>query len=115
MFNFKTEQSKDRKILTISGELTIHNANELKNILVNSLKGTNHIVLNLENVTDVDLSCLQLLCSAYKAARKVNKLFSLESNCPEAFKKAVYNAGYLRHTGCGLNCNKKCIWPEADK
>ena len=114
MIDFKVEQSDDKRILTINGEMTIQNADALKNILIQSLEYENDLVLNLENVTDVDLSGLQLLFSAYKTRMELKKDFTLNGNCPEVFKEAAGDAGYSPHTSCGSGCNKICLWMSGD-
>ncbi|HDH11209.1 MAG TPA: anti-sigma factor antagonist [Nitrospirae bacterium] len=114
MIDFKIEQSDDKRILTINGELTIQNADALQDILIHSLEYAEHLVLNLENVTDVDLSGLQLLFSACKTTMELKKDFTLNGNCPEVFKEAARDAGYSLHTGCGSGCNKMCLWMVGD-
>ena len=109
MIDFKVKQSDDKRILFINGELTIQNASELKRILIESIDNSEHVVLNLDNVTEVDLSCLQLLYSAHKTAAKSNRRFTLNNNCPEVFKKAVKDTGYLRHFGCEYDCDIRCL------
>lgn len=109
MIDFKVEQSDDKRILLINGELTIQNASELKRILMESINNSEHVVLNLENVTEMDLSSLQLLYSAHRTAAKSNRRFTLSNNCPEVFKKAVKDTGYLRHFGCESDCDMRCL------
>ncbi|NOZ68940.1 MAG: STAS domain-containing protein [Deferribacteres bacterium] len=115
MFDYKSEQTEDKTVLTINGELTIQNAAVFKDVLLESLEKTGHLVLNLENVTDVDLSCLQLLCSAYLATTELNRRLTMDGGCPEAFRKAATDSGYLKDEACKPSaCNKSCLWTEAD-
>ncbi len=114
MFDFKSERTEDKTILTINGELTIQNAAALQGALIESLEGTEHLVLNFENVTEVDISCLQLLCSAHSTIIKLNRSFTINSSCPEAFKKAAVDSGYLQHETCATDCDKNCLRTETD-
>ncbi len=108
MLNFRTTQPGVSGILTASGTLTIPYANELKTALVNSLAGVNHLELDFEKVTEVDLACLQLLCSAHLACEKMHKKLTM-SGCSEPFRQAVNDAGYTRIKRCTVECKENCL------
>jgi len=110
MFDFHVNKEQDKNTLTISGELTIQHAAALHEALLSALEDADTLVLNLENVTGADLSCLQLLYSAYTTVDKRDKCFRLSGNCPEVFREAAREAGYLSDAGCGAHCDKGCIW-----
>ena len=108
MIDFNIEKRDDEQVVTISGELTIESANELKKILMKSITKAGHVVLEIGNVTEMDLSCLQLFYSAHKRAKESGKSFRLKGGCPDAFKKAVEDAGYLRSL-CAPGCDISCL------
>ncbi len=110
MFNCKVEKSGDRLRLVVNGSLTIENAASLKKVLIKSMKKAEHVDLHIDNVPELDLSCLQLLCSAHKTYRDSNKYFTLSSGSAEAFSETVKAAGLLRHMGCESECEKSCLW-----
>ncbi len=112
MMKFKKKQSNDIQVLTLSEKLTIQNANKLKTVLVESFDSTGSLRLSFEKVTEADLFCLQLLCSANMTAIKLKKRLEITGINSETFKKVIGDAGYLRHTGCKLDCNKRCLWVE---
>ena len=114
MFDYKVEESADKKTLSISGELTIQNAAELQNILIESLEDTGHLTLNIENVTEIDMSCLQLLCSAHKTTIETDKRFSIDGSLSAIFQEAVNVSGYQQIRGCELDKNNSCIWVEGN-
>jgi len=101
---YTTEQSDGAETITLARDMTISSAAELKEVLNNALSGSDRIMLNLEQVTEVDLSCLQLLCSAHRTAKKREKSFTRTGDCPETLKIIAEHAGYLRHTGCVGGC-----------
>ncbi len=115
MFDYRAEQTEDKTVLTVNGELTIQNAGAFKNLLAESLEKTGHLVLNLENVTEVDLSCLQLLCSAQLTTTELNRRLTMDGGCAEAFRKAAAESGYLGDEACKQSpCNQSCLGTEAD-
>jgi anti-anti-sigma regulatory factor len=97
-------------VLILEGDMTIQRAGELKQSLIESLDKATHLIIDVEKITEVDLSCLQLFCSAHRTSLKVNKTISLGENIPAIFWDTVKKAGYCRKTPC---CDdKNCLWIE---
>lgn len=92
-FDFKVEKEGAVGILTLEGDQTIQYSNELRTALLKSFDSVHHVVLDVERVTSLDLSCLQLICSAHKTAAGMKKRLTVTGN-PEIFKKAMEEAGY---------------------
>ncbi|QTA88353.1 STAS domain-containing protein [Desulfonema magnum] len=108
--NFELKPSGDMGILTIGGELTIEHAAELRKMLIRSLETLDNVRIRIENVTAVDLSCLQLLCSAHRTALNLNKKLTLSSEASQVFNQTVEDAGYFRLSGCTPDSYKTCLW-----
>jgi anti-anti-sigma factor len=112
MFDCKVEESDDKKTLTINGELKIQDAAELQKVLIESLENTEHLDLNIENISGIDLSCLQMLCSAHRTTLSSNKRFTLSTGCSEIIREAVNVSGYQQFEGCELGRDSGCKWIE---
>lgn len=115
MIDFKAEESDNNTTLTISGELTVQNAAALQGMFIRSLESSSNLTVNLKDVTALDLSFLQLLCSLHRTSTDLKKNLTLSGPCPEVFRDVVKSAGFLRRTGCAFDCNKNCIWAEMNK
>src|SRR5512135_1534026 len=100
MSSFELENKGDSGVLVLDGELTVQRADELRAALMNSLSCAGRLVISFEDVTGVDLSCLQLLCAARMTSAKRNKRLAISGGMPEVFKRAVRDAGYWRHIAC---------------
>ncbi|CAN2046687.1 STAS domain-containing protein [Candidatus Magnetomoraceae bacterium gMMP-1] len=105
----KTDSSSNSGELILDGDITIENAGELKKILIESMKKTDNLIIYLDKVTAMDLSSLQLLCSAHRSFIKLNKKIKLQTKSLELFKKVVNNAGYSRVKGC-IEPYDQCFW-----
>lgn len=57
-------KGRDGHTLTLSGSLTLPHAGRLKEALLNALSGTEELIIAFDIIDDVDLSFLQLICSA---------------------------------------------------
>ena len=114
MFDYKVDKSDDKKILSINGDLTIQNAAELQKILIECLEDTAHLTLNIENVTEIDMSCLQLLCSAHKTTLNTDKGLSIDGSPSAIFQEAVNVSGYQQFSGCELDKSNSCLWIDGN-
>ena len=96
--------------LTLAGRLTIEHAKELHEALKKALEGAQRLEISLEGAEAVDLSCLQLLCSANRTARASKKNISLKGRAPECFKRAAVEAGFFRQEQHGPEKDDDCFW-----
>ena len=110
MKDFSLEQSGNVAVLAVSGSVTVERSCELKEILMKALHGAEHVIFDLDGMTEVDLSCLQILCSAHRTSTRLNKRITLGNVRPEVFRRAVECAGFDRHTGCVLDTTQSCLW-----
>ncbi len=108
--NSKNKPSNDVEVVTLGGELTIARAAELKELLSESFQGSGSIQIRLEEVSAVDLSCLQLLCSAHRTASAMNRQLSLEGAIPTVFRQVIQHAGFARQKGCEFSTATNCLW-----
>jgi anti-anti-sigma regulatory factor len=100
MMDFRVQRPGELGILVFEGDLTVERSDELKCALMQSINCVNHVVFDLDGVTEVDLPCLRLFCSAHRIASALSKRTTLFGRCPRAFKKTVADAGYCGHRGC---------------
>jgi anti-anti-sigma regulatory factor len=111
----KSEESIENNAVKFKGDLTIEHAAELQAFLLESLNQRDRLHLVFENVTEVDISFLQLLCSAHRTAVKTNKTLILDGHRPEPLRLAVVDGGFVRQEGCVLDVRHTCIWKEGWK
>jgi anti-anti-sigma regulatory factor len=81
----------------------------VKSALVESLKGAERIEVDLASVEEVDLSCLQLFCSAHRTSGGLGKSFSI-GGVSGAFDRAARDAGYRLIGGCGRDAGSPCLF-----
>lgn len=109
----KAATNKESVALALDGDLTIQGIAELKAQLVETLSGTDSLVLNLKDVAKVDLTFLQLLCSTHRTAHQGGKTLELHE-VPELVDAAVTMAGFVRENmACGQECSESCLWKES--
>ncbi len=102
--------SRDERTLQLEGDLTLLNAAELKRMLIKALINADAVTIQFGDVQELDLSCLQLLCSAHRSAVRLNKQIRFEGSLPKILQETAEAAGYLRLTGCQLDSEKSCFW-----
>ena len=95
--NFEIDQKAKSGMLKISGALTEKKAGQVIKTLEDSANYVDFFKLNLEEVTAVDLTCIELLYSTCESFGKSNKPLSLDGLCPVAFTSAVEDVGFSYH------------------
>ncbi len=108
---FKVQVSQKNKgpnrLLEVSGSLTVANASKLKKAILANLKKGHHLELVVGDVTDVDLSFIQIIAAANKSAEKGDREFKIRSPVPDPIVRNLRLAGFLNHERC---TNKNCLW-----
>ena len=102
--------STETHALRLAGSWTINRAHELKQILMEALKSPGRNVLELEDLTETDLSLLQLFCSAHRASLRSGNILELHEKKSDIFKRIVRDAGFKRNLGCHKNPRISCLW-----
>lgn len=109
--NLSFHQSGESGVLAIAGEVGIEFASELKSGLLDALQTVTSLEVDLAEVTSAGLCCLQLFCSAHRAAVQSGKSLAL-NNISEGFAGCMADAGFLRHEGCLNGAGVECLWLE---
>ncbi|KWT85374.1 MAG: STAS domain-containing protein [Nitrospirota bacterium] len=90
MSNFQLSKSGELKI---SGDVTIMNAAAVKDAVLNALKSSKNVTLDIKGVEGIDLSFLQIYFAAKQSAELLKKGLSL-INPPEGFLNLIKDAGF---------------------
>src|SRR5574340_1490904 len=100
MSEFSAGESEGAAELVLDGPLTIENASAIRKKLISTLIREDEIVVCIDPDVPVDLSFLQLLCSAHRTASNLGKSFSLRHQGSGNFSAAVEDSAYDRRKGC---------------
>ena len=74
---FNREEKNGNAVFHIKGAMTIYEAVSIRDAFIESLEAFDGVILNLEEVTEIDISGIQLIISANKTAQKNNKAFTV--------------------------------------
>lgn len=100
------------RVVAIAGSMTIQHGGDIKAALMKAMESADTLLLDLTQVTDIDLVGLQFICSAHLAAIAGNKRFSVRKSGNEVITAAAHGAGFDRHIGCHQDTAHTCIWAE---
>jgi hypothetical protein len=114
MGEFRVTESGKGGELIFGGSLTIQNASEIRTRLIGTMIREEEIVVCIDPDASVDVSFLQLLCSAHFTASKLGKSFSLGNAAAGNFLGTAENAGYVRSRGCARGTDETCLWVRGE-
>lgn len=103
------KKKKDGTVV-VEGALTVGRIAEVRDELINALKTSEKVALDLQAVTEIDLSALQLFCSAHKTAINTKKYFELIDSSTGVAKNTAGLNGFLRPQGCSIDKENTCLW-----
>jgi len=97
----------NNRVVEVAGSLTVASSCELKKAVQENLGKGSHLELAISDVTDVDLSFIQIIAAAMKMAEKGDREFTVRIPVPETVVNSVKLAGLLNHDRCSKN---NCVW-----
>lgn len=104
------ERSGEVSVLVLKGALTIEYASDLCLALLEAVEGATAVSLDCEEVSAVDLSSVQLMCSLHRLATDMGKTVSFVGTIPETLRTVVTRAGFERQTVCDEKYGDGCFW-----
>lgn len=114
--HFTIPSDSSESILSLSGELTLLQAGQLKVQLIQALTEVyERVHIDIEAVTGIDLACLQMLCAAYRSAVSLGKQLVLFPQVPEAIATTVDQAGMMQCHACGDVGENACLWNGGER
>lgn len=103
-----------KAVIKASESLTVEQADSLHGRLRDALEGEfKSVVIDLSGATELDVSCLQVLCAAHKSAARRKVDISL-SMMPALVEQAVSAAGFHKHEVCEAGINETCLWTSRE-
>lgn len=97
-------------IVKIAGEMTVPFASEIRENLIAAFEKSAAITIDLSDVAEIDVSGLQLLCSAHKSSIEMGKDYRIVGREKDRIWEAADASGQLRQRGCAQDICGTCIW-----
>lgn len=97
-------------IISSGDRLTIETAGDFARLLREGLEASQHVSVAFEPGLEMDITGLQIVCSACKTAAASGKTFLCQGGRPPALADLIEACGVERHATCKQNNNSTCIW-----
>lgn len=97
-------------IVTSGDRLTIENSAEFSRIIREALEVSHHVAVEFSPAVEIDITGLQILCSACKSAANSGKIFLYQGLQPQALTDIITSSGSERRAVCKHNNDSTCIW-----
>ena len=112
MADIRNANKNGREVLIISGALTVKHVKALKAALLEAIRNAPAVEVNVETIGDLDVSFVQLVCSAHRMAADLNKKMTITGLEQERFSGMLRRFGFFPPVGCHENTGKSCLWPH---
>lgn len=96
--------------ITSGDRLTIETAADFSRICREALAASSSVTIEFEPSADIDITAVQILCSACKSAARSGKIFSFQGPQPQALADIIASSGAERHAICKHNNDSPCVW-----
>jgi anti-anti-sigma regulatory factor len=97
-------------IITSGDRLTIETAADFSRIIREALEASPNVSIEFEPAVEIDITGVQILCSACKSGANSGTTFSYCGPQPQALTDIITTCGAERHTVCKHNNDSTCIW-----
>jgi len=99
------------EIVIDSGErLTIETVADFTRLIREGLSASKRVAVQFDADVEVDITALQVICSACKTAAAEGSSFVIHGSQPRALADLVVAAGAERHGLCKHNNSGACVW-----
>lgn len=96
--------------VTVGETLTIETGIEFKQALSGALDSARQVVLDAHRLQQVDITSLQLICSACKSASAMNRSFTFGDDIPSCIATLRTVIGANQGSPCNNKRTESCIW-----
>lgn len=97
-------------VLAFAGMLTVERSAKLRELLLVSLENSDHLVVNFNGVSEMDIFCRQMFCSAYRMSLRTNKRMTLSGLDRNMFQWCDGEEEHFCDTFGAHDCAVTCIW-----
>jgi anti-anti-sigma regulatory factor len=114
MMHLSVKDSGALAILTLRGDISENNIDELRAHLALALDRVNRLIVNCEQVASMDMKCIKQLCTAYRVSRMLKKDFSLAGDPKDLFRSVEESTALAYCMGVGFECGMRCLWENGE-
>ncbi len=110
MLTYKKSKSGEQVTIALKEEVGIDQAAKMQQHLIKGFKENAKLIINVEKTTDLHLSIIQLIISAFNEAKNNGRKVSLKGHLSERIKTILENTGMIYKDGVVLENEKNSFW-----
>lgn len=111
---YEIEQDGGAWTFRPAGSIRIDDSQRLQSMLLDAMSRHDDISIDVTGLEHIDLSVMQIFCSAHRTATVRGKRFAFSGNRQPCLAQTIRLMGFDRETGCRLDQTKTCIWKGWD-
>lgn len=108
--SFDIQMENGLTTLNCQGDLTISQIADFKKTITDIMQASKEVFVDLSKITDMDIACLQLLCSANKTFEQNKTKLTRLGDQTEMIRQTLLDSGYNPDEGCPEAPCENCFW-----
>ncbi len=100
-----------KKILKLSGELTIEVSPQLKNAFLEAFESGHGLEVDMSEAEAFDLACVQVFCAAHRHFADNDQTLTIAGIVPEGVRSSLSDTAIDPST-CDSSCTSQCLWAK---
>jgi anti-anti-sigma regulatory factor len=97
-------------IINSGNRLTVETAGDFLQLVRETLDASKSVAIEFEAVVEIDITGVQIICSACKSAAAGGKSFSCQGPQPQGLADIINAYGAGHYAACNYNNDSTCIW-----
>ena len=110
MVNYQVREMGKLAECELNGDLNLLALPWIREVFWKGLSEVDELHIVFGDVSIVDLSFLQLLCSAHRTYEEKGKKLTLPRELPPTVMDMIKRSGFSRVKGCPHDRNNTCLW-----
>lgn len=100
-----------RKVLKLSGELTIEISPRLKGAFLEAFESGHGLGVDVSKAEMIDLACVQVFCAAHRHFVGGGLSLVIAGDIPESVRRSL-NDTAIDSSTCNSACTSQCLWAK---
>ena len=113
MESIRLEETGSGRVLKLCGGMNIDEASRLRDVMLGVLDSGKGLLLDLRDVEEIDLACVQVICAAHRSFLTEGLKISLTGSDRECLRRSLSDMA-MHVSACDPPLAGQCLWAAGE-